>query len=272
MKATSRIDVVGLGLTTFLVLVCVFMLAPLVFVVVNSFNSAAFSTFPPEGFSLRWYQTALSTPQFHKGLRNSLVVASLSTTLALVLGTLASRALMSHRFFGREALRGFFLSPLIVPRIVLGCALFLLFIRVRISGTLSGMVLGHALIGLPYVVTLITASMLNVAPETEEAAADLGANGLQILLLVTLPQIRVGLVVASVFTFITSFDEVEITLFLTRPKINTLPVEMLLYAEQFQDPTLAAVSTLLIGFAFVLALIGVLILRTGEYRRLLERG
>ena len=167
-----RTDVASLGLNSFLVLVAIFMVAPLVFVIVNSFNSAAFSTFPPEGFSLRWYESALTNQQFQKGFRNSLLVATLATTLTLVLGTLASRALVSHRFPGREAVRGFFLSPLIVPRIVLSCALFLAFVRVRLSGTLIGMTLGHTLIGLPYVVTLVTASMLNVNPETEEAAAE----------------------------------------------------------------------------------------------------
>lgn len=264
-------DSIGLALNLFLVAVGIFVLTPLVFVIVNSFNASSISVFPPTDFSLRWYGTVFGLEPFRKGMINSLIVAAGATFFSLVLGSLAARALTRYAFRGREFYRTLTLSPLVVPRIVLGFALFLLLIRIGLNGTQFGMIVGHTLLGLPFVTIILTASMLAVDRETEEAAADLGANSIQTFLLITLPQMRVGLIVGGLFAFITSFDEVEVSLFLTRPPINTLPVEMFIYAEQYQDPTLAAVSTLLILFSAIFVVAAILILRTQEYRRLIER-
>ena len=208
---------------------------------------------------------------FRKGMLNSLIVAVGATIVALFLGALAAPALTRYAFRGKSLFCTFYLAPLVVPRIVLGFALFLLFVRIGLNGTQLGMIAGHTLLGLPFVTIILTASMLSVDPETEEAAADLGASSLQTFLLITLPQMRVGLVVAALFAFITSFDEVEVSLFLTRPAINTLPVEMLIYAEQYQDPTLAALSALLILFSAIFVVAALFILRTQDARRLIER-
>lgn len=273
-----RFDPIGFGLNAWLVLVGLFVLAPMFFVVLNSFNSTPISIFPPEGFSLHWYKITLfnispysPAPQFGKGLRNSIVIASGATSLALLMGALASLALVRHRFSGKEAVRSFFSSPLIVPRLVFGIALFLLYIRIGIYGTIPGVMIAHALLGLPYVVSIITANLFSIDLATEEAAMDLGANRVQAFLLVTLPQMRVGLIVATLFAFITSFDQVDVTIFLTGPRNNTLPVEMLHYVEEHQNPVLAAVSTMLIAFSALLVVIGVFLLRAQEYRRFLER-
>ncbi|MFW6116841.1 MAG: ABC transporter permease, partial [bacterium] len=209
-------DLIGFALNAWLVLIGLFVLAPLFFVVVNSFNASSISIFPPAGFSLRWYKMTLfdtspysPAPQFRKGFRNSIVIASGATVLALLAGILASLAFVRHRFSGKEALRSFFLSPLIVPRVVFGTALFLLYIRIGLYGTISGVMIAHALLGLPYVLSIITANLLSIDFTTEEAAMDLGANRVQAFLLVTLPQMRVGLIVAMLFAFITSFDQVD---------------------------------------------------------------
>jgi putative spermidine/putrescine transport system permease protein len=267
-----RIDPIAIALYLFLIGVGIFILTPLVFVIVNSFNASADSIFPPSAYSLRWYETVLRVEPFRKGMVNSLIVATGSTLFSLVIGALVARALTRHSFRGKSFFRTLFLSPLVVPRIVLGFSLFLLFIRIGLNGTQLGMIAGHALLGLPFVTIILTASMLAVDRETEEAAADLGANAFQTFVFITLPQMRVGLVVAALFAFITSFDEVEVSIFLTRPAINTLPVEMFIYAEQFQDPTLAAVSALLILLSTLFVVVGILVLRTQDYRRLIERG
>jgi putative spermidine/putrescine transport system permease protein len=165
---------------------------------------------------------------------------------------------------------------MIVPRIVLGVALFLFYIRInrlgyQLFGSIEGLVMGHAILSLPIVIVVISANLLSIDPSIEEAAMDLGANAIKSFLFITLPQMRVGLIVAALFAFITSFDEVDVSLFLTRPSNNTLPIEMFVYAENYQDPTLAAISALLIGFSVVLVIVAIYILRTQEYRRLLER-
>lgn len=276
MRTREGLDVIGSGLLIYLLLIGFFMLAPIIFVVLNSFNESAYGLFPPQGFSLHWFNNALTIPQFRKGIVNSLKAAGGASMLSLVLGTLASRALTRHRFFAKEAVRSFFFSPMIVPRIVLGCALFLFFIRINklgytLFGSMTGLVMGHAILSLPIVIVIVSANLLSINPAIEEAAMDLGANSIKTFLFVTLPQMRVGLIVAALFAFITSFDEVDVSLFLTRPSINTLPIEMFVYAENYQDPTLAAISALLIGFSVVLVVVAIFILRTQEYRRLLER-
>ena len=268
----GRADRLTLGLWLFLGLVGIYMLAPLALVIANSFNPSTYGTFPFPGVTLRWYTNALfRVPEFRSGLTNSLIVAAGATALALVLGTPAAYGLVRYRFGVRDLTQSFLLLPLMVPAIVLGAALFLLYIRIGLYGTRTGLVLGHALIGLPFVVSIVAASLQTLGREYEEAAMDLGANPLRTFFAVTIPSIRPGLTVAALFAFVTSFDQVEVSLFLTRPRNNTLPIAMFNYEQNYQDPTLAAISAVLIAFTVVLVLIAVSLLRTQEYRRLIER-
>jgi putative spermidine/putrescine transport system permease protein len=133
------------------------------------------------------------------------------------------------------------------------------------------MMLAHSLLGLPFVATIVTANLHTLGRELEEAAMDLGANPLRTFFKVTLPSIRTGLIVSALFAFIISFDQVDVSIFLTRPRVNPLPIEMFIYAENYQDPTLSAISTIMIAFTVVLVFAAVALLRTQEYRRLIER-
>jgi putative spermidine/putrescine transport system permease protein len=238
------------------------MLSPLVFVAVNSFNASPFSNFPPQALSLRWYQDALSYEPFQTGLRNSLTVASGATVLAIVAGTLASIGLVRYRFPGADLLRTLFISPMVFPKVALGLATFVLFLKVAellrardvLFASPISLIVVHALIGLPLVVIIVTSSLVGVEQSFEEAAADLGANPLQTFLRVTLPLIRQGLIIAAVFAFMFSFDEVESAIFLAPIAGRTLPVEMFLFLERKQDPTLAALSSMLVLATLVLVL------------------
>ncbi len=254
-----------------LVVVGLFILAPIIFIVVNSFNSAAYNVFPPEGFSMRWYGEALSVPRFRKAIVNSLLVGIGAAVLALILGTMAARALVRHRFMGKPFVSSFFFAPVLVPRIALGAAIFLLYIRVDMYGGRLGLILAHSLLGLPFVISIMTAVMYNIDPELEEAAQDLGATPLRTFFRVTLPQMRTGLIVASLFAFTMSFDELETSLFLVRPENNTLPIEMFLYVQEYQNPTLAALSTMLIAATIVAVILMVPLLKAQETRRILSR-
>ena len=257
----------GIGL----VLVGLYMLAPIIFVIINSFNSAAYNVFPPEGFSLRWYANALSVPKFRSAFVNSIIVALGAMILSLVLGTMAARALVRHRFMGKTFLRSFFFAPVLVPRIALGAALFLMYIRVGLYGGLPGLVIAHSLLGLPFVISIMTAVMYSIDPSQEEAAQDLGCAPLETFFRVTLPQLRTGLIVAGLFAFMMSFDELETSLFLVRPENNTMPIEMFLYVQEWQNPTLAALSTMLIGLTVILVLLLIPVLKTQETRKLMSR-
>jgi putative spermidine/putrescine transport system permease protein len=266
-----RFDWIDLLFAVGLVAVSLYMLAPIIFVVINSFNSAAYNVFPPAGFSLRWYENALSVPKFRTSFTTSVMVALGAMTVSLVFGTMAARALTRHRFRGQTFLRSFFFAPVLVPRIALGAALFLLYIRIGMYGGVPGLIIAHSLLGLPFVISIMTAVMYNIDPTQEEAAQDLGCGPIESFFRVTLAQLRTGLVVAGVFAFMMSFDELETSLFLVRPENNTLPIEMFLYVQEFQNPTLAALSSLLILLTVVLVLVLVPVLRARETRRLVAR-
>ncbi len=270
MKAGSR-DPITVALWGLLGCVGFYMLAPLIFVIIDSFNPSTYGTFPLEGMTLRWYANMLKVPEFRAGFVNSLVTAAGATAVALTLGPLAAYGLARYRFRQRELVRSFLLLPIIVPAIVFGAALFLLYIRIGLYGTRIGLVLGHALLGLPFVMSITTAGLQTLGREYEEAAMDLGANPLVTFFKVTIPSIRPGLIVSALFAFVTSWDQVEVSLFITRPRNNTLPIAMFNYEQNYQDPTLAAISAVLIAFAVVLVLVAISILKTQEYRKLIER-
>lgn len=240
-----------------LIAVVMFMLAPIIIVIINSFNASPYNAWPPEGFTLEWYRRAVGDPKFQAGAINSLLIGVLSTVLVLALGTPISYALARYRVRGLPALRSVLFAPLVVPRVAIGFALFALFIASAsgLYGTFTGVVLAHAILMLPFVVAILTASFGEVDPIVEEAARDLGASPLQAFRRAVLPQMRGAMLVSGIFAFITSFDEVETTIFIVKPAVNTLPVEMYFYLEQYQDPTLAALSTLLIVFTFIVVLI-----------------
>ena len=257
-----------------LVLVVLFMLAPIAIVIVNSFNTSPFNAWPPEGFTLDWYRRVLANPQFRAGALNSLVIGVISTLTVLILGTPIAYALARYRMRGLAALRAALFAPLVVPRVAIGFALFVLFIAsgAGLYGSFTGVILAHSILMLPFVVAILTASFGEVDPIVEEAARDLGASPLTAFRRAVLPQVKGAMLVAGIFAFITSFDEVETTLFIVRPAVNTLPVEMYLFLEQYQDPTLAALSTLLIVFTFVIVLIVPFVVRGNALLKMMGSG
>jgi putative spermidine/putrescine transport system permease protein len=241
-------------LGVFSVLAMLYVVAPLAVVVLNSFSPVAYNVFPPEGFSLRWYQNLFAQPEFGAAAVRSVVLATISTALALVLGTMAAFALVRYRPRGGELIKSFLLSPLVLPKIVLGVALFMFFVRIGMLNTYSSLVLTHTLVVLPYVVSMVSAALLGFDWSQLEAALDLGARPLRGAVRIVLPQISTSLVIAALFAWITSFDQVESTVFLVRPGSNTLPIEMFLYLQKWQDPTIAALSSLLILLAILIVL------------------
>lgn len=250
--------------------VLAFMAAPIIIVMINAFNASSYNAWPPPDLTLDWFRAALVHPPFQAGLWRSLFTAIIATAIVVGLGIPAAYAISRRRFRGRELLRSILLAPLVVPRVVLGFGLFLLYVTTRsqLFGTLPGIAIAHVILTVPFVVVIFLGALEEVDPALEEAARDLGAGPVEAFARATLPQMRVALLSASFFTFITSFDEVETTLFLVRPAVKTLPVEMYHYLEYQQDPMIAAVSTLLVLASLALIVTGLAATSGAFWKRL----
>jgi putative spermidine/putrescine transport system permease protein len=237
------------GLTVF------YLLAPTLVIVPMSFTEARILSFPPEGFTFQWYERMLTDRQWSTGIVNSLQVAVLTSILATVLGTLAALGLARGRFPGRIAVNALTLSPLIVPVVVIAIGMFGLFVQWRISGSVAGLVIAHTALALPFVAVSVSTSLRTMDRNLELAAANLGANPRRTFAHITLPIILPGVLTGAIFSFITSWDEVVVAIFLTSARFRTLPVEMWEQVRQAVDPTVAAVSTTLLVVTTVLLLL-----------------
>lgn len=223
-----------------------FLMAPTLVVVPMSFTASNSLTFPPEGFSTRWYEKMLTDPQWSTGFANSAQVALLTAILATVLGTLAALGTVRGRFPGKNAVNALVLSPLIVPVIIIAIGMFSVFVRWKITGTIVGLVLAHTALAVPFVVVNVATSLRTMDRNLELAAMNLGADPLRTFFRITLPIILPGVFAGALFAFITSWDEVVVSIFLTTARFRTLPVEMWEQVRQVVDPTVAAVSTTLL--------------------------
>jgi len=244
------------------------ILTPLLFVCWLSFFSNEIVTFPPQGYTLRWFAHIFDQNNFVSGFITSLQVGVVAMIGGLLLGVPASLVLARRRFPGREAVNTLLVLPLVVPGIVAGTAIYVFQIEIELAtewpllGSRAGLVLAHIMITIPWTVRLLTASLAGFDRSIEEAAQNLGASPIRAFLKVTLPVIKPGVVAAAVFGFIISFGNLEMTLFLVAPGQTTLPIAILQYLQWRIDPTIAAVSLLQI------VLIGAGMLVTDRYVKL----
>lgn len=248
----------GLGRPAFRALVAVlylFLLAPLLVVLVISFSSNTFLSFPPQGFSLRWYQELPHEAVFVAGLRISLISASAVTLIVLAMGVPAALAISRYDVRGKGLITGLFLSPLIVPTIVLALGLVLVLEPAGWTNTYKGIVVGHLSITVPYVVRTTLISLRTRDTSCEDAARVLGANGWTAFRRITLPIIAPGIMAGAVMAFIVSFDEAVISLFVAQSGRRTLPVEVLTYVENQADASVAALSVCLILFSVLVVVV-----------------
>jgi putative spermidine/putrescine transport system permease protein len=237
-----------------------FLLLPTLIIVPMSFNPGRNLQFPPEGFSLTWYQTLFETPLWRDAMVTSAKVAFFTVIIATVLGTAAALGLARWKSRATGPLTALLLSPMIVPVIILGVGTFLLFSKWKITGTMSGLVLAHVVLALPFVIVSVMASARQLDPTLELAAASLGANRWRTFRRVVLPLIMPGVVAGALFAFITSWDEIVVAIFMTSPTLRTLPVVMWGQVRTNLDPSLAAAGTLLLLIS-TMALVAVQLLR-----------
>jgi putative spermidine/putrescine transport system permease protein len=223
-----------------------FLLAPILIVCAVAFTPEGYLSLPTNGLSLRWFYAIGDNPEFVRAFRDSLVLGALSSTLAVAFSIPAALAIARHQFPGREVMTALFLSPLMVPHIVLGIAFLRFFTQIGLGGTFTGLVLSHVVIIIPFALRLILASSTGMDRSIENAAASLGASSFTTFRRVTLPLILPGVASGWVLAFINSFDEVTMTVFIASPETTTLPVRLFLYIQDNIDPLVAAVSAALI--------------------------
>ena len=244
------------ALLPFVVLVYVGLLAPLVVVIAVSFGRSATFEFPPTGLTLRWFEAFFTSQPFVTSFfRVSLVIGVFAALLATMLGAGAAIGLVRFRFFGREAVETFFLLPLLVPELLLGAALYLLYARLEIHASIFTLLWGHVVICTPYVIRSVTAGLVGMDPRLEEAAMSLGATPLQAFFKVSFPLLQSSLMSGAIFAFIISFSDINLALFLSGPESTSLPVQLFSQIQWEGDPTIAAASSLqivIIGALIVL--------------------
>jgi putative spermidine/putrescine transport system permease protein len=244
------------ALFTAVVLIYLFLVAPLIVVVGVSFDPTDAFRFPPPGVSWRWYAAFFASETFLRAFFGvSLVIAVIVSGLATGVGGLAAVGLVRFLGRGRTLVETLFLTPIVVPEILLGAALFLYYSRLKMTTSIAGLVLGHVLLAIPYVVRTVAAGLTGVDRSLEEAAMSLGASRLQAFWKITVPMIRSSLLSGAIFAFIVSFSDINVALFLSGPDTVTLPVHIFSQITWQADPTIAAASTLQI--LLIAALLGV---------------
>lgn len=246
-------------------LMLVVVLAPVVIVMWMSFTPTATFVLPITDFSLRWYREALSYPGFLDAFGLSFELATLAAVITVTLSFLAAYGLVRYRPAGGASLKAFFTAPLLVSAVVFGIAMLQFVNRIGLYNQLSGLVLAHVVLVVPFAIRSIEVTLRQVPEELEWAAMILGRSRMGMLLRVTLPLCARGLITAFLFCFLLSFSEVTTTIFMTGPGLQTLPVRIYSYMSDRIDPTVAAVSALVVMIS--LALVAVLNL-LGGLRRL----
>jgi putative spermidine/putrescine transport system permease protein len=248
MSADTRFEAIpGLGVVPRLLTLagCTLLVLPQVIVVITSIDPSPTAIFPPRGISFEWYVNAFTRHAFREAFSISVAVATVAALVSTTIGTMAAVFVVRGRFPGRELLIASLQLPMMIPEVMLGLGFLILFSRTGMHASLFNIGLAHIVITLPYATRVVVANLQMVSISIEEAAYVLGAGPVTSFVRVTLPVIRSGILAALIFSFIVSFDNFTLTAFLVKAR-GTLPIEIYSYIRTESDPTIAAISTLLI--------------------------
>lgn len=242
-------------LTVASTVILLFLALPIALIVVTSFGKDAFGSFPPDSWTLGWYKVLFADgSKWPTALSLSALIASLTTVFSLLLGITAATALVRSNLPLRSAVYGLVLAPLVIPQVVIALGLFLLFEPAAMLGSPIAIALGHTVLASPIAVMILMATLKGIDERLEDAAASMGANRLTVARRITLPLAMPGMIAAAIFSFITSFDEFFISQFLSSVDTVTLPVQVFNVLQFDVDPSVTAISAVLIAIA-VLALV-----------------
>jgi putative spermidine/putrescine transport system permease protein len=232
--------------TVFGVSIVFFLLMPIVAILPLAFTSSIFLTYPIEEYSLRWFSELATADVWRLSIVNSLVIGLGATLLSTVLGTLAALGMRSRALPFANLLRTMFLLPMVVPAVVLGVGMQMLFVNLGLASTYPGVIIAHAVLCVPFVIVSVSASLQGIDPQVEKAASSLGASPVMVFRRVTFPLALPGIISGAVFAFATSLDEVVITLFVAGPNQRTLARQMFSSIRENISPTVVAAALLLI--------------------------
>ena len=250
-------DNIGYGLAVFaVVLTVVFLLFPVLISAAMSFDSRSYlGPFPPPELSLQWYERFFTDKYFLRGLKTSLILAVITASVSTTVGVITAVVIDRYQFRGREALAAFFLSPLVVPGVVIGFALLLFFSLLGIFDGFTRLLGGHLIITVPYTIRTTIAGLVGISRSLTEAALSLGANERAAFWQITFPLAKTGIIAGTIFAFAFSMDDVAVSLFLTDPKNYTLPVALISSMRANFDLTIAAAAVFLVGLTLVLMIV-----------------
>lgn len=228
-----------------LALVITFLIGPFFIIVAAALSAGESLAFPPQGLSLRWVIKVFEIDSFRASFLLSMALAIFGTLAALILGVPVAYALARYKLPFGETLRTIVSAPIIVPGIIVGLALLRHLVVPFDVNVIVALFAAHTALILPYAVRVVSASLNNLRSDIEEAAVLLGASRLGAFFSVVLPNIKNGILAAFILGFVTSFNQVPVSLFLSGPGVRTLPIDMISYLENTYDPSVAALSALL---------------------------
>jgi putative spermidine/putrescine transport system permease protein len=235
------------------VIVVIFLLAPIAAILPLAFTDSIFLSYPMSGFSLRWFEELSTREAWRRSIVNSLVIGSSAAILSTVIGTMAALGLRSRALPFAGLLRTMFVLPMVVPAVVLGVGMQILYARMGLASSYLGVIIAHSVLCVPFVVVTVSASLVGINPTIERAASSLGASPIAVFQQVTLPLALPGVISGMVFAFATSLDEVVITLFVAGPNQRTLARQMFSSLRENISPAIAAAALLLIVGTLCLA-------------------
>jgi len=249
---TRASSAAGAALYVVLVLAILYLLVPLLAVVALSLTSQSYLTLPPEGWSTRWYARLLDNPAWASAARNSLSVGAWTALLSMILGTLAALAIGRGGFAISKTLSAAAVAPIMLPHIILAIGMYPVMADLGMTSSSVSVIVSHTVIGSPLVFITVTAAMKSYNPSLELAAMVLGANPWQTFWKVSFPMLRSGILTGGILAFASSFDELVLALFLTGPDTRTLPRLVWEQLNDFSNPSIAAVASLIMVFTLVL--------------------
>ncbi len=237
-------------------LICVaiffFLIAPIIVIMPLSFNAEPYFTYPMPGFSIRWYEDFFTNPQWLLGLKNSVIIGVFATLIASVLGTLAALGMNRAVFPGKTVILAILISPMVVPIVITAVGMFYFYAKIGLTGTLAGLILAHAALGVPFVVITVSATLVGFDQNLVRAGASLGGSPVSVFFKITFPLILPGIVSGALFAFITSWDELVVAIMLATTEEHTLPRRMWSGIRELLSPTITAVATMLILISILL--------------------
>lgn len=254
-------------LRTFVIIILSLMILPVLIIIPLSFSSSMAFEFPPPSYSLKWYENFLGNDQWTDGFMRSIVVAALTSIISMIIGTMASLAIDRLQFPGKKIFMNLMIAPMVIPLVIVGIAMYHSFSLYKMTNTLTALILAHSIIAIPIVVVTVSAKLKGIDRNLELAAMSLGSNPIGVFFKITLPLIRTSVVAGALFAFITSLDEVVVSIFVSGATTKTLPVVMLENMRTQVDPTIAAVSTILIVSTLIVMIAQAVVTKIGEKKQ-----